>query len=231
MNEMTQQFTNPMQPRAALIAYECENDNRDSDYYLELRTIDRQGRMAEGMPVTHEFINAIVQGYSTVQTGIAHGAVPPNMLYCDVRPGRERYVWFNPPGRRTMYFTSALNIPDGEYHVPGVVYHVKDEKLMIYAYTGNSPSPDSVLYEAPFFNIYGYGVCMGSAKLDKPEDPSHKQMLEYWEKKFWNSKFSHLGAGNPVDGNLVLLTKKAKNAPFPENKLKPLKIILKDLLK
>lgn len=63
------------------------------------------------------------------------------------------------------------------------------------------------------------------------QNPTFNQWLEYWEKRFWMSEFSHLGAGgNPTRNNLVLVTEKARNAPFDESELKLSGKQLKDLL-
>jgi hypothetical protein len=57
-------------------------------------------------------------------------------------------------------------------------------------------------------------------------------LLEYWEKKFWLTEFSHLGNGvNPTKSNLVLVTKAAKEEKFNLDELKPLNKKLKDILK
>ena len=57
--------------------------------------------------------------------------------------------------------------------------------------------------------------------------------MEYWEKKFWLTEFSHLGGGgNPTRSNLILVTKAAKDKPFNLDELKPLNNLkLKDILK
>ena len=62
---------------------------------------------------------------------------------------------------------------------------------------------------------------------------TYDRLLEYWEKKFWLTEFSHLGGGgNPTKSNLVLVTKAAKDAPFNIEELKPLKNLkLKDILR
>ena len=62
---------------------------------------------------------------------------------------------------------------------------------------------------------------------------SYENLLEYWEKKFWLTEFSHLGGGgNPTKSNLVLVTKAAKDKPFDLEELKPLRNLkLKDILK
>ena len=57
-------------------------------------------------------------------------------------------------------------------------------------------------------------------------------LLQYWEKKFWLTEFSHLGGdGNPTRSNLVLVTKAARDMPFNLDELKPLNNMkLKDIL-
>ena len=62
MNELTKKMQEIMVPKAALIAYEY----RESAYatgknYLELRPINKAGRMEAGIPVTYEFMNALVE--------------------------------------------------------------------------------------------------------------------------------------------------------------------------
>ena len=51
----------------------------------------------------------------------------------------------------------------------------------------------------------------GSANIDLPKNLTYESLLQYWEKKFWLTEFSHLGGnGNPTRSNLVLVTKTAK---------------------
>lgn len=232
MNELTRKLSVQLQPRAALIAYSTSNNNSESDYFLELRAIDDKGIMGEARPVTCEFLNEITRNYTEVYGGIPHGAIPENMLYADVRRGSERYVWYNLPQRRMMYFKESLQIPNAEYHMPGVVYVVTSCKLSIYAYKGGAPpTPDTELFRAPFFNVTEADVCLGSAKVQLPAEVTFRQLAEAWERCFWFSEFSHLGSdGNPTRSNLVLVTKAARSAPFEAEELKPLNLKLKKLL-
>lgn len=104
-NELTRKLREQLVPKAALIAY--ATDEKDS-HYLEIRDIDRHGNMGTGRPVTVEFMKGLVREYSEMHSTTPYGKVPSNLLYCDPRKGCERYVWYNPPGRRMMYFVSAL---------------------------------------------------------------------------------------------------------------------------
>ena len=100
----------------------------------------------------------------------------------------------------------------------------RESHLNVYACKDREPTEKTELYAAPFFNVTQASVCMGSARIEKPKDLTYAKLLEYWERKFWLTEFSHLGAhGNPTKSNLVLVTKAAKR---PLNNLK-----LKDILK
>lgn len=231
-NQITRKITELLHPKAALIAYKSDSEY-GSSYFLELREIDSEGKFCEGKPVTFEFMNELVRGYSESHTSTPYGYIPKNLLYSDCRKGSERYVWYNPPRRRMMFFSESLGIESAEYNIPGVVYDAGQHGMRIYAYTDMELKRDSELCAAPFFNVSGANVCLGWAKIEKPQELTYSRLLEYWEKKFWLTEFSHLGIkGNPTKHNLVLVTKAAKDAPFDMNELKPINNLrLKDILK
>ena len=56
------------------------------------------------------------------------------MLACNPRKGQEEYVWYNPPGKRQMFFHKDLNIQDGIFNLPGIVYHVKNGSMDVFAF-------------------------------------------------------------------------------------------------
>lgn len=230
-NQLTREINSVIYPQAVLIAY-CSEDHKK--HFLELRAIDGNGDMCEGCPVTVEFMNELVRNYSDVQDATPHGVLPPNLLFCDTRKGNEKYIWYNPPQKRMMYFVKDLNIDDAEYYVPGVIYEASENgQFSIYAFKGDMPTPETPLFAAPFFNVTGAKVCLGTAKIEKPVCPTFTVLLDYFEKRFWLTEFSHLGAaGNPTKSNLVLVTKNAHDCPFDMNELKPLnRLKLKDILR
>lgn len=230
MNSLTRKITTLLKPVAALIAYH-NPEHYDTQYFLELRPIDARGRMREAMPVTMDFMNQLATSFSEAQSGVPHGVVPQNLLYADTRRGSERYVWYNPPRKRMMYFTKGLHIENGEYNLPGIIYAATHDKLDVYAYKGNTPTEKTKLYEAPFFNVTHGNVCLGNGQLDKPVAPTYEQLFDYWERRFFLTEFSHLGSsGNPTRTNLVLVTKAARECPFDLKELKPLNKTLNTLL-
>ena len=236
-NQLTREITDILIPRAALIAYSTDGLSHDEcsrNYFLEVRNIGADGMMQEGRPVTVEFMNALVRDYSESHAaGIPHGIIPSNLLFCNPGIGNEKYIWYSPPGKRMMFFVESLGIESGEYNIPGIVYEAGKDALNVYAYKGERPDYDTELYAAPLFNVTRASVCLGSATIEKPKDITYAGMLEYWERKFWLTEFSHLGTmGNPTKSNLVLVTKAAKGSPFDLDELKPLdNLKLKDILK
>ena len=232
MNELTNHIHQIMIPKAALIAYEYEtNDYSGTQSYLELRPINEKGRMGAGIPVTYEFMNSLLESYTESMNGIPHGRIPGNMLWCNPKKGNERYIWYNPPQARKMYFKECLNIPDGTFNVPGIIYVVERDCLNVYAFKEKHPEDKTQLYKAPFFNVTGSSVCLGSSTLEKPQDMNFHELQAYWEKRFWLSEFSHLGGSqNPTKSNLVSVTEQARNHPFDYNELQSIEKQLKDLL-
>ena len=132
-----------------------------------------------------------------------------------------------------MFFRESLKIANAEYNLPGLIYVAGESWLNIYACKDKKLTEKTELYAAPFFNVTGASVCLGSAKIEKPKDLTYTNLLEYWEKRFWLTEFSHLGGGgNPTKSNLVLVTKAAKDKPFDLDELQPLKKLkLKDILR
>ena len=219
-----------------MIAYSGEKDNSyasDNNYFVEIRDIDDNGMMGEGRPVTVDFMNELVRGYSESHSTTPYGRIPPNMLWCDPRKGSEKYIWYNPPQKRMMFFHDILKIESAEYNLPGVIYEAGEHGMRIYAYKENVPGPDTVLYAAPFFNVTGSSVCLGNARIELPKDLTYEKLLQYWERKFWLTEFTHLGGnGNPTRSNLVLVTKAARDRDFNLDELKQLNNMkLKDILK
>lgn len=143
------------------------------------------------------------------------------------------FLVFSNAFRRTKIFHDILKIESAEYNLPGVIYEAGENRLNVYAYTDVELTDNSDLFAAPFFNVTGASVCLGSAKIEKPKDLTYTNLLEYWEKRFWLTEFSHLGGGgNPTKSNLVLVTKAAKDKPFDLDELQPLKKLkLKDILR
>lgn len=229
MNQLTERLSESVSPQMAIIVY----SNNGKDIYLEQRDIEN-GRMCEGRPLTKKCITEIIQALAEDSKDIEigyHGVIPKTLLYADTTTGSKKLVWYNPPQERMMYFTQNMGIPDGKVKLPGVVFIVDNGKMKCYAFKGKSPK--DALYLAPFFNVSSEYVCLGSAKTQKPRNLTFQEEIDYWEKLFWGSEFSHMLGNNPIDGNLATITKNCikTGEPFPTKVLKKHDKSLKDYLK
>lgn len=232
MNSLNDMLEQQQIAEMALVVYK---NSQTGGFYIESHRINEQGRMLAGHPLTLRCITELVESFSAGQGNTPHGAVPENLLYSDTRKGRERYVWYDPPRKRMMFFSRSLNIEDREYHLPGIIYDTDGEHLDVYAFKEEKPEAASILYKAPLFNVTGQKVCLGNAKLNFPDNPTFERYMLYWEKKFWLSEFSHLGgSANPTKSNLVAVTKNSVES-FDSNELIPFEkngkeLTLNDLL-
>lgn len=219
MNDITKNLFEDFEPRMAIIVYGSDTDI----YYLERRNIDVDGNMEAGIPLTEECLADIVKGLSSSEKDIVQGALPTGLLYADCRTGSNKYVWYRKEEKRMHYFNEQLGIANGDMWVPGLVYCVNGESLAVYAYRGKL-SERSKLFRAPFFNVSSSSVCLGSAKVEKPEEMTYEHVLAYWEQLFWQSEFTHLLGGNPVKGNLSIITKHGieSGCRFPKEELLPI---------
>lgn len=212
--EILEEAGGSLNPTLAIILYTTPTKNF---FYVERHTIDSNGQLLSGAPLSTDCISDMVASFSQEQISTPHGKVPENLLFCDNRIGNTKYIWFEPPKKQMMYFSDDLKIPDGEYYIPGILYVAHNNSLDVYAFKGGKPVNE--LYHTPFFNTTKGSVCLGNASLEYPENPSYEDLINYWEKKFWLTKFSHLGGStNPTKHNLVVVTKKSKKG-FNEDEL------------
>lgn len=213
------------QPMMAMVVY----GTKKGTYYIESHEIDDKGRMGAGAPLSLDCITDMISTFSQEHSITPYGKMPSNMLYADNRIGFQKYIWYNPPEKRIMYFASKLNIPNQEYHIPGIIYVAMNGSLNLYAFKGNKPKDK--LFKAPFFNTTSGSVCLGSANIEYPKNPTFDNLIEYWEKRFWLTEFTHLGGStNPTRHNLVTITRKSKDG-FNYDELIEMKTTLKELLR
>lgn len=189
-----------------------------------------------GSPFTEKDYTVLVKALAPAEQ--------PRMQWHDQRllaRGLGRMMWWSPPKKRSLFFKkSSANASTfdgrGVCPCPGLIFMATEQALYVYAFKGTgAPTPETKLYQAPFFNVWSRGqVCVGNAVVpqqDRRDDP------DAWERMFFGSHFTHpnftqkdrltVGA-NPVQ--FWARQVKKPNAQFPERVLFELGITVADLL-
>lgn len=122
--------------------------------------------------------------------GVSHGGfIPDTVLYMD----GELLLWWTRPGKRHIAFR-AEGLGDAERGEvvphPGLVFAASSQVWKVWAVKGGArPTPDTELFQAPYFNVYDTGaICQGSAAV--PEGTTAGR-IGAWNDAFFGSFFTH----------------------------------------
>jgi PRTRC genetic system protein B len=204
MNALTEKLTDNYLPKLAIVVY--ASGESWSNSYIESHIINEGGQLLAGKPLQQDTIQGIVDVFfddrkNRTQIG---GLIPQNLLSFEILPGgHTRMVWYRAAEQRVLHFVPALNITSGEAWVPAMLYVANERSLSVYALPSNErPDEETKLLNAPFHNVSNANVCLGSAKVKKP-DKNYSSIMKYWEDMFWLSEFTHLANSiSPIKGNL-----------------------------
>ena len=187
--EITEQIKKTYLPNSALIVYRLESETyQHGDYYMETRKIRKDGTLGPAQPISRKFLTALVKEYKNVCEMKPFGPIPKNLIYADATLGHEKYIWWNPPMRKTLYFSDGTGMEENEYNMPGTVFVVQQNELSVYAFKGRKPGNKTRLLYGPFYNYYKSGkICTGSAKKEWPGTIRWDDIITHWEAIFWNS--------------------------------------------
>lgn len=234
MEDKTQLFATKSYPKAVMTIYETFNESeykQQTGYYVEVREINEMGLASEAKPASIALMRDIAKTFNENYSPSPFGTIPPTLLFADSTIGHERYVWYNPPQKRMMYFVESLKMEDKEYNMPGFIYEVYNNNLRVFSFKGKKPTEATEILSAPAFNTSGNGdVCTGTAMKARPAKCTWEKLMLHWENIFWNSLNSHLGSTNPVEGNLTTILKECSDKPFNCSVLKKQNKTLKQLL-
>lgn len=225
MSTFSDLLKSKLQPTDAIIFYKPTiKAGGKMGAFVEHRSVE-DGKFGAGKPLEIETLANIMKTVSkyvhkNTMLVTMHGRVPSNLLYTSTSMESHKMIWWRGPEQRMMYFSDKLGIENGKMWVPGLIYVANGRRLNVYAFKGKKPK--DVLYMAPFFNIYtDGGVCLGSAKVQKPKENTFENWIAYWEDMFWKSEFAAIIGQNPVRQNLSLVTKKCieTGCQFPAGEL------------
>ncbi len=231
---------NILRPTNMFITYECENNAQA--YYVEVATIEKDGRPNPPRPMSYEEAYRFGSQLQNKAQRIAIGRVPKNLLFFNYTDGMFELVWYTPPEIQKMRFHESMKLPNGSAKMPGLIWSYRKRQLQIFAIVGNELSDRMRLYYAPFHNIYSNHVmCMGSATQHINFDTaSVTSFMNSVVKSFFGSEFTQAHY-ETLDGiKLSAFWKKhltdfvsdenaKKIIPFPEERLKATSLTLDQL--
>lgn len=237
MEDLTENFTNLYQPLSALVFYQSSDSCRE--IYAEYFDIDKQGNPINAHPLSVREAKNLSKALNVENEKNKDFLKPKNILslnILNINPSLHGSVlWYTKSQKIELFFVDNLEIPNGFAQIPALIWLAHKNSLSVFAVLSDKrPCEKTVLYHAPFFNVYENGnVCMGTVDVNIKNSASVEEFTMAWENYFFNSYFSHLVNGhNPIKGNCVTLWKEQVNngKPFPKSVLKKTNKILKNIL-
>lgn len=237
MKDITTAFGTLYHPLKAIVIYQHTDDA--NQHYVEAYDMDSNGYPINAHPLSVRESAALARKLDSAgerRKGFLkpEGLLPANVLYTD--NGRDGYaIWFTPAQHVRLLFSEGLKIPCGKAAVPPLLWKATRDSLYIHALKEvDNVNLDTVLYQAPFFNIHPDArVCMGTVDTRIPADCSLDAFMGRWQQYFFNSYFSHLIQNHsPVKSNVIQLWQSLVNSrkKFPLKELLPTKHTIQNLI-
>jgi len=226
MTDIRNSFGTLYYPTKAFVVFRHKASN--DQIYVESYDVDGNGYPINAHPLSISESNALARALdssSELKPNFLkpEGLIPRNVLY--INPEYNGYaVWYTPRQTVNVLFLEKLGIPNGKANMPPLLWKASKNTLSIYALPDvTSLSEATLLYHAPFFNVYENGkVCMGTVSVNIPKDCQLETFMQLWQEYFFNSYFSHLFSRHePVKGNIVQLWQSLvnKDKQFPNEAL------------
>lgn len=223
-------------PKAALVVFTAGGS---SSPYIEYYDMDESGCPTNPHPLSVREAQSLAKALDTREQAAKaflrpEGLLPANVLHID--PSYNGSVlWYTPPQAQTLYFAESLGIQSGRVSLPALVWKATKKELQLFGLaTKAKPKATTLLYNAPFFNLYRKGfVCMGTVDVRIKAAATLEEFIAAWQGYFFGSYLSHhIDNHNPVAQNLISLYTELMQSgkPFPIETLTKTTLTLKNLL-
>jgi PRTRC genetic system protein B len=223
-------------PAAALVVFTASGM---TEPYMEYYEMDESGCPINPHPLTVREAQSLAKALDTrEQAGKAflrpEGLLPNNVLHIDPSANGS-VVWYTKPQIQELHFVESLNLQSSRVALPALVWRATKKELQLFALNGKTkPTAKTLLYNAPFFNLYRKGhVCMGTVNVQIKQAATLQEFITAWEGYFFGSYFSHhIDSHNPVSQNLISLYRELMDTkkPFPCETLTETLLTLKNIL-
>ena len=191
MKDLTEKIAEGFKPFKALLIY-----SNKQDYYIEGYDVDDKGLMVNAHPLSVEESRSLADALGEspeLKSGFCGGGLHPEKLLHYDNEKNGTVLWYTPAQKTQLFFRADLGISEGEAFVPPLLWRANRTELFLWALKSDSrPTLETILYHAPFFNVYENGrVCLGNVKRNIPNKISLSEFMALWEHYFFDSSFSH----------------------------------------
>jgi PRTRC genetic system protein B len=198
------------QPKTGIIVYE----NEYKQAYVEQHDIiDNQ--FQSGRPLTKDDLKFFGK-MAMDEKSVVNKKVFPYRLILGYNTDvvDDVVTWICPEQKiHLMFAKSVKGIKSGMYYIPNLVFQSNGKNVKVYSIKKrdiHKLNPDTILYQAPFMNVYSSGeVCIGSAKIKQFADVN--ELIYNVEHMFFNSVFTHTNTNMIVKGSLLDAYNNQKN--------------------
>jgi PRTRC genetic system protein B len=158
---------------------------------IELSGKDNRPTIGSGVPLDR---TALVNSLAL----LAREAAPKSefLPHTVLAVGPHSVTWWCAPAMRRVFFScEELGERSAVVPHPGLVFEASHTGFRVFSLLQDDrPTPDSALYEPPYFNTWDEGkICIGSAHVPDRIDVAS---IVGWEKSFFNSAFTHPNHGS-----------------------------------
>lgn len=217
---------NVIKPVFTLIGY---NNLSETQPYFEFRKIDEFGKMGYAKPLYKDTLKELVKAVKVedVKQWVLKGKLNKNIL-C-VEPQKQKIVWVLRKSKQYLHFNDD-ELKSGTYNLPNIVFKFNKGQLFVYAI--KRIAENSMLYAAPFFNVYSNNTLCWGNLIFNPKNYHINTIMDEIEKLFFGSMFTHSNNGN------IIIDKKYSsymnsivntNTQFNDELLKPTHTKLKNI--
>lgn len=185
-------------PKKTMIFY---NNNEGNDY-VEVRDIDKNGKMLVGKPASIKTINFLKDLIVDKGENIAINVdcKPNTFFWLDNSPENTLIAWTDKPSKRIISMGTKNEI----YYCPSTFWVYDGNEVYVYAYK-KFRHLETKLYRLATPNVYDDGkICWGNSLKGRDYVFKSLRMLKTnLHDLFWNSNFNnHLQSGLQFDTNL-----------------------------
>lgn len=141
--------------------------------------------------------------------------IPYNVLHFS--KSEKKVIWYSEPRKEALLFIEKLNMPEGIFPLPYLLWKLTDNGLSLWALKERPTTKQTILYHAPFLNINEKGeVCMGNTKF-LTESKDYALIIKAVENAFFWSNFTHTNHNHILKTSIAAVYSKIVNTALFDN--------------